>query len=340
MCKFYLFYLFYLFEIILTHYPMLVEIKNLSRYFNTVRAVDDVSFSFGDGEVIGFVGPNGAGKTTTMRIMATLDEPTAGDVLVAGKSVLDYPEEARRHIGFMPDALPEHSDITAHEYVDFFARAYGLRAAALAKAVADVEEFTGLGPIRDKPIKALSKGMKQRVGLARALVHDPGLLIMDEPANGLDPRARIELRELVKILAERGKTILVSSHILPELAEMCTGIVILERGRLLSDGTAGGRASSRAVSSSPILTPVSRRVRVRAAGIEPAELVLRLLETPGILNAMPRNDGAVAEVEGGDDEASTILAALFAQGLKIIEFRTETLDLEDVFMTVTKGNLQ
>ena len=313
---------------------MLVEIKSLSRHFGSTRAVDNVSFSFGDGEVIGFVGPNGAGKTTTMRIMATLDEPTSGDVLVAGKSVLDFPEEARRQIGFMPDALPEHSDITAHEYVDFFARAYGLRAAALAKAVADVEEFTGLGPIRDKTIKALSKGMKQRVGLARALVHNPGLLIMDEPANGLDPRARIELRELVKILAENGKTILVSSHILPELAEMCTGIVILERGRLLSDGTkAGGAQPSRQAVE-------KRRIRVRAINFDPAALVLRLLETPGIKAAFPRSDGAVAEIDGGDEEAATLLSTLLTQGMKIIEFRTETLDLEDVFMNVTKGDIQ
>ena len=318
---------------------VVLEGVGVTQRFGGLVAVDKVDFKIEKNEIVGIIGPNGAGKTTTMRIMATLDEPTSGDVLVAGKSVLDFPEEARRQIGFMPDALPEHSDITAHEYVDFFARAYGLRAAALAKAVADVEEFTGLGPIRDKTIKALSKGMKQRVGLARALVHNPGLLIMDEPANGLDPRARIELRELVKILAENGKTILVSSHILPELAEMCTGIVILERGRLLSDGTKAGRDAGGADDTSAA-TRETRRIRVRVSNLNPADLVLRLLEIPGVLNAAPRSDGAFAEIAGGDDEASALLTTLLAQGLKIADFRTETLDLEDVFMNVTRGDVQ
>ena len=215
---------------------MKIEVQHLTRVFGKAKAVDDLSFSFSSGDVVGFVGPNGAGKTTTMNIMATLDEPTAGDVLLDGRSILDYPDEARRRIGFMPDGLPSRSDITAHEYVDFYGRAFGLRRQALADAVARVEDFTGVAPIRDKVLSALSKGMKQRVSLARALVHDPELLIMDEPANGLDPRARIELRELVKVLGEQGKAVLVSSHILTELAEMCTSVVIIEKGRLLSGG--------------------------------------------------------------------------------------------------------
>ena len=321
---------------------MQVEIQNLTRAFGKVKAVDSVSFSFGDGEVVGFVGPNGAGKTTTMRIMATLDEPTSGDILIGGSSVVDYPELARRSIGFMPDSLPAHADITAREYVDFFGRAYGLRGAKLAQAVAAAEDFTGLGPIRDKPLKALSKGMKQRACLARALVHDPDLLIMDEPANGLDPRARIELRELVKILAENGKTILISSHILSELAEMCTGIVILEHGRLLSDRTRGGAAALVAAQNGGVaeIAAAETRVRMRAFGETPEALARLLLEIPGIVDAAPRSGHCSARVSGGDEEAAAFLAAAVARGIKVTEFRTESLGLEDVFMSVTKGELQ
>ena len=214
---------------------MKVEVTNLVKTFDRgFRAVDGLSFSFSSGEVIGFVGPNGAGKTTTMRIMSTLDTPDSGDITLDGVSVLDHPEQAHRLIGFMPDDLPSRTDTTVDEYLDFFARAYGLRGAAIRKAVEGVEEFTGLTEFRDRTLHALSKGMKQRVSLARALVHDPAVLIMDEPANGLDPRARIELRELVKALGENGKAILISSHILSELEEMCTSSVIIERGRRLN----------------------------------------------------------------------------------------------------------
>ena len=214
---------------------MKVEILNLTRIFQRgFKAVDDLSFSFSSGEVVGFVGPNGAGKTTTMRILATLDIPDSGDILLDGKSILDDPALAHRAIGFMPDELPDRTDTTVEEYLDFFGRAYGLRGKALADALAAVEDFTGLVSFRDKTLHELSKGMKQRVSLARALVHDPQVIVMDEPANGLDPRARIELRELVKALAENGKAILISSHILSELEEMCTTSVIIERGRRLS----------------------------------------------------------------------------------------------------------
>lgn len=312
-----------------------VEVKNLVRHFGGVKAVDGVSFAFGRGEVVGFVGPNGAGKTTTMRIMATLDEPTAGDVLLDGKSVLDYPEDAQRRIGFMPDALPEHADMTAHEYVDFFGRAFGLRGAALTAAVGKVEEFTGLVPFRDKTLKSLSKGMKQRVSLARALVHDPALLIMDEPANGLDPRARIELRELVRALAEDGKTILVSSHILTELEEMCTGTLILERGHLLRDTTRRGTAAQVPGAAAER----KLRVTVRALGLPPEELARTCLELPGVTKAAPTPKGCTVELAGGEPEAAQLLARMAARVPGLVEFRPEAENLEDVFMNVTKGDL-
>src|SRR5919197_2542933 len=216
---------------------MKIEVANLKKHFGATRAVDDVSFTFHSGQVVGFVGPNGAGKSTTMRILATLDEPTSGDALIDGVSLVEEPEKGHRLVGYVPDSLPEHRDVSVHEYLDFFARAYGIKSPRRQQVVEEIEEFTNLVGIRDKHVNALSKGMKNRVSVARALVHDPPVLIMDEPAAGLDPRARIELRELLKVLAAQGKAILISSHILTELAEICTGAVFIEKGKLLRAGT-------------------------------------------------------------------------------------------------------
>ena len=309
---------------------MSIEINNLVRHFGKVKAVDGVSFTFGMGEVVGFVGPNGAGKTTTLRILATLDEPTSGDVLIDGVSVSDFPEAGRRQIGYMPDALPEHADMTAHEYVDFFGRAFGFRGAALRDAVGEVEAFTGLEPIRDKTLKSLSKGMKQRVSLARALVHRPSLLVMDEPANGLDPRARIELRELVRAFAESGKAVLISSHILAELGEMCSSVVIIERGVLVGNGTVANLAGG---------GQLTQRVLMRALTPTPDALIRILLEIPGVTTAQIRGDRCVAEVAAGGEAAANILTALIQRGVRVSEFRQEQVGLEDVFMQVTKGDL-
>ncbi|MEI8353548.1 MAG: ABC transporter ATP-binding protein [Lentisphaerota bacterium] len=309
---------------------MSIEINNLVRHFGKVKAVDGVSFTFGMGEVVGFVGPNGAGKTTTLRILATLDEPTSGDVLIDGVSVSDFPEAGRLQIGYMPDALPEHADMTAHEYVDFFGRAFGFRGAALRDAVGEVEAFTGLEPIRDKTLKSLSKGMKQRVSLARALVHRPSLLVMDEPANGLDPRARIELRELVRAFAESGKAVLISSHILAELGEMCSSVVIIERGVLVGNGTVANLAGG---------GQLTQRVLMRALAPTPDALIRILLEIPGVTTAQIRGDRCVAEVAAGGEAAANILTALIQRGVRVSEFRQEQVGLEDVFMQVTKGDL-
>ena len=311
---------------------MKVEIRDLVRSFTRgVNAVDHVSFTFGSGEVIGFVGPNGAGKTTTMRILATLDDADGGDILLDGVSIIDHPEVAHRRIGYMPDALPDRGDTTVHEYIDFFARAHGLRGKALADAVAEVEDFTGLVEFRDKTLRQLSKGMKQRVSLARALVHDPELLIMDEPANGLDPRARIELRELVKVLAEQGKAVLVSSHILTELAEMCTSVVIIEKGRLLSGGDIGEVARK---------ADPGTHLSLRAAPGTPQDALVRaLLESPGVTRAIPRGPFVSAALEGGEDAAADLLASLVSRGVRVLECRVEAANLEDVFMNVTKGDV-
>ena len=309
---------------------MKIEVVNLKKHFGVTRAVDDVSFAFSSGQVVGFVGPNGAGKTTTMRILATLDEPTAGDALIDGVSVVEEPERARRLIGYVPDSLPAHRDISVHEYLDFFARAYGLKWAQREKVVTGVEEFTNLAGIHDKTLNALSKGMKQRVSLARALLHDPPALIMDEPAAGLDPRARIELRELIRALSSQGKAVLISSHILTELAEVCDGAVIIEHGKILMAGRVGELLTDNA----------SRRVAlIRVLG-DREELYRELLQTPGVEAARLNGDEVMAEVNGDDEALCALLATLVGRGHRVIEFKQQRANLEEIFMSVTKGVVQ
>jgi ABC-2 type transport system ATP-binding protein len=309
---------------------MRIHVDRLKKYYGRTRAVDDISFSFSSGEIVGFVGPNGAGKTTAMRIMATLDEPTSGDVFLDNVSVVEEPDKAHRLIGYVPDALPGHRDISVHEYLDFFARAYGITLPARKKVVESIEEYTNLLGIRDKHLNALSKGMKNRVSVARALVHDPAVLIMDEPAAGLDPRARIELRELLKVLSAQGKAILISSHILTELAEICTGAVIIERGCIL-----------RAGSLSQILTAdlPHRTLLIRALD-EPDLLHKHLLVQPNV-EAVRRIDGVVeVDLAGGEEACWELLAHLVRNGYRVVEFHQQRAGLEELFMNVTRGEVQ
>jgi len=216
---------------------VMLEIDGLVRHFDKLRAVDNISFSVKRGQVFGFIGPNGAGKTTTMRILATLDLPQEGDVRVAGVSVIEEPEMARKLTGFMPDYAGVYSTTTVEEYLDFFARSNGLRGDARRSAVEGVIEFMGIGELRERHVERLSKGLKQRVALGRAIIHDPQLLVLDEPAANLDPRARIEFRTLIRELAADGKTVLLSSHILTELSEICDAVAVIEKGKILATGT-------------------------------------------------------------------------------------------------------
>ncbi len=313
---------------------MKVEVKNLRKEFGPTVALDNISFWFESGRIFGFVGPNGAGKTTTMRIIATVEDPTDGDVFIDGISVCEYPEHARRLVGFVPDTLPAHGDITVHEYLDFYGRAYGLERSQRKQAVEAVEEFTNLTDIRDKTLKALSKGMKQRVSLGRALVHDPAVLILDEPAAGLDPRARIELRELMVLLAKRNKAILISSHILTELTEICDGVVIIERGKILETGTMDELLRK----SAP-----RRTVAVRLLDHDDQEinrLLRELLQMPHVENPRTVGQEVHFDLSGDDSAKSGILAALVAKNFQIAEFRLTKADLEDLFMKVTKGGVQ
>jgi ABC-2 type transport system ATP-binding protein len=309
---------------------MRINVVNLKKYFGPTRAVDGISFSFTSGQIFGFVGPNGAGKSTTMRILATLDEPTAGDATVDGVSVVEEPEKAHRLVGYVPDSLPTHRDISVHEYLDFFARAYDIQGQRRKRVVQEIEEFTNLLGIREKHLNALSKGMKNRVSVARALIHDPSVLIMDEPAAGLDPRARIELRELLKVLAGQGKAILISSHILTELAEICTGAVFIERGKILRAGTL-----------EQLLAQGTQQRTVIVRPLGPAdELHKHLLVQPSVEGVRPVEGSLEVDVSGGDEACCDLLAALVQNGYRILEFRPRRADLEQIFMNVTKGDVQ
>ena len=216
-----------------------IALSAVSRSFGALRAVDDLSFSITKGEVVGFIGANGAGKTTTMRMMALLDLPDAGEIRLFGRTAFERPQELKRLVGWMPDAFGAYEHMTVREYLDLFARAYGYRGVRRRQRLEEVLEFTELGQIADREMIGLSKGMSQRLCLGRVLVHDPPLLIMDEPAAGLDPKARLEFKHLVRLLAQDGKTIFISSHILSELEEMCSRMIFIDGGRLLHEGKSG-----------------------------------------------------------------------------------------------------
>jgi ABC-2 type transport system ATP-binding protein len=309
----------------------------VSRVFGTARAVDGASFSFGSGDVYGFIGPNGAGKTTTLRILATLDVPSSGDATIDGQSVVHYPDRARRVIGFMPDSLDAYHDVTVAEYVDFFARAYALRGDEKRRRVARVMSFTDLEPLRDKLTDTLSKGMKQRLSLARALINDPQVLLLDEPAAGLDPRARVELRELIRLLGEQGKAILVSSHILTELSEMCGGVVIIERGRILAEGKVGDVER--------LLRRKARRLSIELAcdDAEAAgamERLERLLaEQPGVSDTGRVAATMECSFDGSAAARAELLARIVAAGFKVAQYKIEESDLEDIFLQITRGEV-
>jgi ABC-2 type transport system ATP-binding protein len=310
---------------------MEVKISELHKTYGRTQAVRGISFGFSSGQIFGFIGPNGAGKSTTMRVLATLEEPTSGSATVDGVSVIEEPEKAHRMVGYVPDHLPSHRDITVHEYLDFFARAYGIQGEKRRQTVEGVEEFTNLVGIRDKTLNALSKGMKNRVSIARAIVHDPPVLLMDEPAAGLDPRARIELRELLKVLAAQGKAILISSHILSELGEICNGAVIIERGRILRAGTLQQILSDNTEAHRTVLLRPLKRAD---------ELRTFLLETPGVEDARLIDGAIEIDVEGGDQACADLLTRIVTAEFQVLEYRPRRADLEQIFLSVTKGEVQ
>jgi ABC-2 type transport system ATP-binding protein len=308
-----------------------IRVENVSHWFGTFRALTDVSLVVPRNEIFGFIGPNGAGKTTTIRMMATLLEPDMGRVLVAGIDVVEQPDEVRKVLGFMPDSFGVYDRITVDEYLEFFAAAHGIAIAQRRRTIEAVIELTELGAVRDRLVQALSKGMKQRLAIARTLLHDPEVLILDEPANGLDPRARIEMRDLIEELRRLGKTVLLSSHILTELSDMCTSVAILERGRVVASGSvdAIGRG----------LRP-ERGVKLRLlAPPEDAERILA--RAPGVMGVEQDPDGAFAvQYQGGDETLADLVDHAVREKLRIVRVEPDQNDLERIFLEVTKGEVQ
>ena len=324
----------------------LVEVHHLHRHFGSgsarVDAVVDVSFSFASGDIMGFIGPNGAGKSTTMRILATLDLPNAGDCLVDGLSTVDDADRVRRRIGFMPDHFEPFPDADVHEYVDFFARAYDLSGEPRLRAVEGVMAFCQLDGIASKLATSLSKGMKQRLSLARCLVHDPQVLILDEPSAGLDPRARIEFRDLLRALARQGKGILISSHILAELEELCTAVAIIECGHLVAAGSVAqvrGAAMAAREAAAPDSDALPATVEIALSAEHPRFREL-LAERPGVSNVQVSGRFATLSAAGSDADHALLLKALVEGGLPVARFAARGRNLEDAFLHLTKGQVQ
>jgi ABC-2 type transport system ATP-binding protein len=303
----------------------------IKRYPGTV-AVAGLDLDIAEGEIFGLVGPNGAGKTTTLRILATLLRPTAGEAEIAGISVTKNPDAARRVLGFMPDVFGVYDDMKVWEYLDFFARCYGIPASRRRQMIGDLLDLVDLGDKRNSYVQGLSRGMQQRLCLAHTLVHDPQVLLLDEPASGLDPRARVELRELLRELRSLGKTILISSHILPELEELCTSVAIVDHGRVLAQGRVAD--IERRLRAGAVL-------RVKLLVEEPALGPARawFAEQPFVASASVNPDGTIEIGFRGDDQATArLLAAAVGAGLPIMTFARAASDLEELFLQVTAQN--
>jgi ABC-2 type transport system ATP-binding protein len=308
----------------------LIELRNLYRSFGTTKAVNNISFEVPAGTVFGYIGPNGAGKTTSMRILSTLELPSRGDAFVDGFSVLQDPDRVRSRLGFMPDYFYTYPNMNVWEYLDFFARSYGLVGRDRHRALQRVMSFTGLDKLAEKPINGLSKGMKQRLCLGRTIIHDPAVLILDEPAAGLDPRARIELREMIGHLAADGKAILVSSHILTELGEMCDRVAIIELGTLVATGT---------VSEIQRKLQPHREVQIRILG-DVANLVNWLSQRTDVSNVSVVENLVRFSHEGDPNSEAALLREMILADIQVLEFGTYTKSLEEVFMQITQGAVQ
>lgn len=305
---------------------MMVHVENLTKRYKGTLAVDRLTMEIPAGEIYGFVGANGAGKTTTMRIIAGLLTPTSGKVYVDGMDVAKEPLKVKKHIGYMPDFFGVYDDLKVSEYMYFYAGLQGISKSKADGLVDSLLELVRLTHKKDAYVDTLSRGMKQRLCLARSLIHDPKFLILDEPASGLDPRARVEMKEILKELRSMGKTVLISSHILPELSELCTSIGIIDGGKLVASG-----------SVSEIIEKMSRtgRVKIRVAGQE-EEAVKVLMEIPGIGSISSVADIIEVDVGGGNDVYVGILRTLVEKGIPVISFQPMEGSLESVFMHLTE----
>ena len=307
----------------------MIEIKNLSKYYGRLGAVVGLNLHIAQGEIFGFIGPNGAGKTTTMRVLATLLAPNAGSAFIDGLDVTKQGREVRRRIGYMPDVMGVYDDLKVFEYLEFFAAAYKIPLRQRQPIIDGVLELTDLTGKRAALVDSLSRGMQQRLQLARVLVHDPKVLILDEPASGLDPRARIEIRELLKELRRMGKTIMISSHILSELAELCDHFGIIERGRLVFDGT---------FEQIRRRMGLQNKVRVRVAD-RPEEAAAALAALPQVAEARVMQDTVLVTLADGTTDG-LIAETLVRAGFKLLALQPEEVKLDDAFMALTEGKVQ
>ena len=307
----------------------MIETRDLTKMYGDLYALNRLSIKLERGDVYGFIGPNGAGKTTTMRILATLLNPSWGEASVCGYSIYNGAKDIRRVIGYMPDFFGVYDDMKVVEYLEFFAAAYRIKGPERRKKCDQVLDLVDLGYKRDALVTSLSRGMTQRLGLARVLLHEPQVLLLDEPASGLDPRARIEMRGLLKELRNMGKTILVSSHILPELADICNKIGIIERGKLLFDGDVS--SAIRRVRQHTVLDVAVTNGMTQAAKDQ-------LEGHKDVLKVEPRDDESL-RVTLNDEvhDGSFIAEALIQRGFRLKMLKEEAVNLEDVFMGITKG---
>jgi ABC-2 type transport system ATP-binding protein len=319
----------------------MIETRDLTKTYGDLYALNRLTLKLDKGDVYGFIGPNGAGKTTTMRILATLLNPSWGEASVCGYSIYNGAKDIRRVIGYMPDFFGVYDDMKVIEYLEFFAAAYRIKGPERRKKCDQVLELVDLGYKRDALVTSLSRGMTQRLGLARVLLHEPQVLLLDEPASGLDPRARIEMRGLLKELRKMGKTILVSSHILPELADICNKIGIIERGKLLFDGDVNEAIRQ-------VQQRVIYDVKVAPEQLGQAEELLKKhpdvdkveRKEPEEFEEIRKRDAAEylkVTLKEGVTDGGFIAAVLVQSGVKLKMLREEEIDLEDVFMGITKG---
>jgi ABC-2 type transport system ATP-binding protein len=307
----------------------LIEVEGLVRWFDGVHAVNDVSFQIPEGAVVGLIGANGAGKTTTMRLLATLDVPDRGAIRLGGIDIVEQPNAVRRRIGWMPDHFTPYKDTTVGDYLDFFGRAHGFRGGELGRRVEEVAQFTDLTELAARPMDKLSKGQTQRLCLARTLLNDPDFLVLDEPAAGLDPKARLELKNLIRVLRDRGKTILISSHILSELGEMCDTLIFMDRGGVMHHGDTDTLRRGAA-------TAVACVVDIVVEGAT-APLLEWFALRPGWRVTEERRNGARAVFHSAELAAlAAELRRMVADGLAIADFHREERRLEEAFVEMLR----
>jgi ABC-2 type transport system ATP-binding protein len=309
-----------------------IETRYLTKVYRDLVALDKLSLTIDQGDIYGFIGPNGAGKTTTIRILATLLRPTSGQAFVCGYSVNGQAKHIRRKIGYVPDEFGVYEDMTVNEYLEFFASLYEIIGKDRKRVIRDVLELTDLSYKQTAEVDSLSRGMRQRLALARVLIHDPDVLLLDEPASGLDPRARIEIRELLKELRNMGKTILISSHILSELRELCNKVGIIERGKLLFSGSVD-EILAKVRSNDVALVQVREAPEQAAAALLEHDLITRA-------EVLGDRDGWIeVELDKGADDVSFVTRLLIERSFSVLSIREQEIDLEEAFMQVTKGQV-